>query len=167
MYDTIRVHSAHEAERVAALAREIWTDFYTPLIGAEQVAYMLANRQSPEAISEAIHEEGVCYDLMMDGERDIAYCAVLPEKESLFVSKMYVRKEYRKKGIARLLLRRAVNEHPNAKRVWLYVHKRNESVEGYKRMGFVIEGEAVTDIGGGFVMDDYIMARPVIYGEDL
>jgi hypothetical protein len=34
-------------------------------------------------------------------------------------------------------------------------------------MGFVVEEEVVTDIGGGFVMDDYRMSRPVIYGMDL
>jgi hypothetical protein len=42
----------------------------------------------------------------------------------------------------------------------------NEAVEAYKRMGFAIEKEVVADIGGGFVMDDYLMTRPVMYGVD-
>ena len=163
MFDTIRVRSRREAERVAALAAEIWTEYYTPLIGAEQVKYMLERFQS----AGAIQNDGYRYDLMTDGERDVAYCGVRPEPAGLFVSKIYVRKEYRKKGIARLLLRRALDEHPSAKRVWLTVNKGNEAVEAYKRMGFVMEDAVVTDIGGGYVMDDYIMTRPVVYGLDL
>ncbi|MDR0292719.1 MAG: GNAT family N-acetyltransferase [Oscillospiraceae bacterium] len=165
MFDTIRVLSHHEIERVAALAGEIWTEYYTPLIGAEQTAYMIGKFQSADAIAGDIHTKGFRYDLMTDGARDIAYCGVLPEDESLFISKIYVRGEYRKMGIARLLLGRAVNEHPKARRVWLTVNKGNETaIASYKRMGFDMEDSVVTDIGGGFVMDDYIMARRVAFG---
>ena len=167
MYKTVRVHTAHEIERTATLAREIWTEYYPPLIGAEQTEYMLNNFQSPQAITGAIQKEGYWYDLMTDGEYDIAYSGVLPGEESLFVSKIYVRAKYRKKGIARVLLRRAVDEHPKTKRIWLTVNKGNEAAIGsYQKMGFAIEDAVVTDIGGGYVMDDYIMARPVVYGID-
>jgi ribosomal protein S18 acetylase RimI-like enzyme len=44
--------------------------------------------------------------------------------------------------------------------VWLQVNKRNEpAIAAYLKAGFHIEKEAVFDIGGGFVMDDYLMAR--------
>ena len=44
--------------------------------------------------------------------------------------------------------------------VWLQVNKRNERAIGaYLKAGFEIIGEAVFDIGGGFVMDDYLMAK--------
>ncbi len=46
--------------------------------------------------------------------------------------------------------------------VWLQVNKRNErAIAAYLRAGFQIEKEAVFDIGGGFVMDDYVMTRGV------
>lgn len=43
-------------------------------------------------------------------------------------------------------------------KITLTVNKNNlNSISIYKRMGFEIEGELITDIGGGFVMDDYLM----------
>lgn len=37
----VRVDRREQIAAVAALAREIWTQHYTPIIGAAQVAYML------------------------------------------------------------------------------------------------------------------------------
>jgi ribosomal protein S18 acetylase RimI-like enzyme len=46
------------------------------------------------------------------------------------------------------------------RRLILSVNKRNaRAIAAYKRNGFVVVESVVTDIGGGFVMDDYIMAK--------
>jgi hypothetical protein len=40
------------------------------------------------------------------------------------------------------------------------VNKANaRAIMAYKRNGFVITESVITDIGGGFVMDDYVMAK--------
>ncbi len=42
--------------------------------------------------------------------------------------------------------------------VVLRVNKRNRvAIAAYERMGFSSQGSIVTDIGGGFEMDDYLM----------
>ena len=47
-----------------------------------------------------------------------------------------------------------------AREVWMQVNKRNERAIGaYRKAGFRIEKEATFDIGHGFVMDDYLMAK--------
>jgi RimJ/RimL family protein N-acetyltransferase len=46
------------------------------------------------------------------------------------------------------------------RRLILSVNKRNtKAITAYKRNGFAIVESVVTDIGGGFVMDDYVMAK--------
>ena len=40
------------AGKISALAGEIWREHYTPIIGAEQVEYMLAKFQTAERILE-------------------------------------------------------------------------------------------------------------------
>ena len=45
--------------------------------------------------------------------------------------------------------------------LWLTVNKGNPSVNAYKRLGFQIAADLVMDIGGGFVMDDYRMEKPL------
>jgi len=47
--------------------------------------------------------------------------------------------------------------------LWLTVNKDNaDSIAFYRRVGFGIAGSSVTDIGGGFVMDDYRMSKSVV-----
>ena len=42
----------------------------------------------------------------------------------------------------------------------LNVNKRNaKAVRAYEKHGFAIRESVVVDIGGGFVMDDFVMAR--------
>ncbi|NCA83730.1 MAG: GNAT family N-acetyltransferase, partial [Opitutae bacterium] len=56
-----RVESAEPIAAVAALAREIWTQHYVPIIGAAQVEYMLEKFQSAEAIARQLAGEGYEY----------------------------------------------------------------------------------------------------------
>lgn len=45
-----------------------------------------------------------------------------------------------------------------AKKIQLTVNKHNiNSINAYKKWGFKTIDSVVTDIGSGFVMDDYIM----------
>ena len=44
--------------------------------------------------------------------------------------------------------------------IYLTVNKYNSgSIEVYKKLGFTVADQVVTDIGGGYVMDDYIMEK--------
>ncbi len=46
--------------------------------------------------------------------------------------------------------------------LWLQVNTKNTgAIVFYRAAGFRIVREAVFDIGGGFVMDDYLMAKRV------
>jgi ribosomal protein S18 acetylase RimI-like enzyme len=46
--------------------------------------------------------------------------------------------------------------------LWLQVNKRNTGAIGfYRAAGFEVVREAVFEIGGGFVMDDYVIAKAV------
>ena len=46
--------------------------------------------------------------------------------------------------------------------IWLTCNRNNtNSLEVYKHLGFTVAREEVTDIGEGFVMDDFIMEYDV------
>jgi len=163
-FATVPVRSEAEIERVAALAREIWTEHYTAIIGTAQVEYMLATVQSPASIARQIRE-GIQYSLIISEAEDAGYFAVRPDRESqsLFLSKLYIRREMRgRKLAARALAWMTVRAlELDLKSMWLTVNKRNSAVLAYKRAGFFVTREVVTDIGAGYVMDDYVMERPV------
>jgi ribosomal protein S18 acetylase RimI-like enzyme len=157
----VPVSTDEEIGAVEALAREIWTEHYTPIIGPAQVEYMLEKFQSKEAIAGQIRE-GYSYFLLEERGSRIGYLAVQSREGELFLSKIYVRSSERGRGYARTAVHFAEGFAAERKlaRITLTVNKHNRgSIRAYKRLGFEKIEALVQDIGGGFVMDDYRMGK--------
>lgn len=164
----VPVTTPEQLATVAALAHDIWYEFYVPLIGRAQVDYMVAKFQNVEAMRAQI-ADGYEYFLVQredaDGApADVGYIAVQEQPERvMFLSKFYLQHAARGSGtgrrcmefIERLARRRGLSL------LWLTVNKGNPSVQAYQRLGFRIAAELVMDIGGGFVMDDFRMEKPL------
>ncbi len=144
-------------QKIAALAKAIWTEHYTPIVGAAQVTYMLDKFQSAEVMRRQCQNEGYHYYEALYNGNLAGYCAIRPEEDAVFLSKIYVDKAHRGLGIAKAFLSHFTGQF-QPRSVWLTVNKNNaDSIAAYQKMGFEITEEIVADIGGGFVMDDYKM----------
>jgi diamine N-acetyltransferase len=157
----IEVSTEYQIEIVEALAREIWTEHYIPIIGREQVEYMLARFQSRRAIGEQIRT-GVAYFLIKEDDAHIGYMAVQPKGRELFLSKIYVKSSRRGLGYGRKAVQFAekVAKDLGLNKIVLTVNKNNvNSIRAYEKIGFKNAGPVVQDIGNGFVMDDYKMEK--------
>ena len=157
------VSDENQIEMIERLAVEIWNQHFIPVIGKAQVDYMLEKFQSSTAIAEQI-ENGYLYFLFVNRDQNIGYMAALPQAERLFLSKLYIVASERGKGYAReaiaFLEKLAIEK--NAGRISLTVNRHNSAtIKAYERLGFQNVGAVVQDIGGGFVMDDYRMEKPV------
>ncbi|MDR3113720.1 MAG: GNAT family N-acetyltransferase, partial [Endomicrobium sp.] len=89
------------------------------------------------------------------------YFAFAVEEDKLFLSKIYVQKDSRKKGYAKEVFAFLTDSAAslNLSSIYLTVNRGNtRSIEAYKKMKFSIDGEINQDIGGGFFMDDYKMS---------
>src|SRR5262249_43125878 len=78
-------------------------------------------------------------------------------------SKLYLKREARGSGAGRLTMER-IERFARGRglgSIWLTVNKRNPSVRAYQRMGFAITADLCTDVGAGFVMDDYRMEKAI------
>lgn len=146
----------NEINELAELASEIWHEYWPCILTAEQIDYMVEKFQSKKAIKEQIKNENYTYYFIKVDNEIAGYVGVSDKKDYLFLSKLYIRKEFRHQGLGRL----AFNEIKNLgfKKIRLTVNKYNKNtINAYLKYGFKTIDSVVSDIGCGFVMDDYIM----------
>ncbi|MGM0443461.1 MAG: GNAT family N-acetyltransferase [Fibrobacterota bacterium] len=159
-----KVESTHDIEAVAALAQKIWTAHFTPLIGEKQVAYMLTRFQSVSAIAHQIDTEGYNYYLVLNNSAPIGYFAYFQQNNLIYLSKIYLRKSARGRGIGTEIIR-FLEENARRNRrstIRLNVYKGNHEVIAiYKKMGFTIIDSPRIDIGEGYILDDYRMEKHI------
>ncbi len=149
-------------EEIRQLAHAIWHEHYPGIISPEQIEYMLQQQYSLDALETNVDERGICYDRALADLELIGFSAFGPltESEETMLYSLYVRRDFRRSGCGRKLLDRVVESARTRRstRIALTVNKRNDpAIEAYRHYGFRIRGPIVTDIGGGFVMDDHRM----------
>ena len=148
---------------IAQLADAIWREHYIPIIGKPQIDYMLDKYQSSKVIKTQI-EEGYKYFVLVYENTPVGYIAITTEEDALFLSKIYVLRTYRGKKIGTQALKFIENKarELNLKRITLTVNKNNHSaIKAYEKLGFENLGPKIMDIGNGFIMDDYKMAKVI------
>lgn len=162
MIDFIKTTSKQEIERLATFAKKIWKDYFSFIISDEQIDYMTDKFQSCDAITNQIAEDNYTYFFIKDDDNICGYIALQLQENSLFLSKLYIDKCYRGKGISSKAFD-FINDFAkdnSRNRIWLTCNKNNtNSIEIYKHKGFKIFESKVTDIGNGFVMDDYFLEK--------
>lgn len=150
--------------QLAETAKEIWNEYFISIITQEQIDYMVDKFQSYPALKKAIKEEHYTYFLAYEGDTMIGFCGVKPDKERLFLSKLYLKKACRGKGYASRLLKQAIAFAKEQKltKIYLTCNKFNtHSLDVYKKKGFYEIDAVQTDIGHGFIMDDYILQMDI------
>ena len=149
-----------DIQKLAILASNIWHEYWTEILIPAQIEYMLEQFQSSTAIEKQILEEDYNYYFVIENNENIGYFGISNKKNYMFLSKLYIIKDYRHKGIGKKAFEKIkeLTIMENLKTIRLTVNKYNtNTINTYKKWGFKITDAVVTDIGSGFVMDDYIM----------
>ena len=133
------VETPDDRARLAALADEIWHEYWPALIGEAQTDYMVERFQSLAAIERDMAEHAYEYWFLQaeDDGRIVGYTGghVEVQTNRFFISKIYLLAEER---------------------------GRNElGSRAYLGTGFRTIDAVETDIGNGFIMDDYIMEKRI------
>lgn len=158
------VQTPEEVNTMCTLAAEIWEEHFTPILEPGQVPYMVEKFQSVPAVTKQI-QEGYEYRLTVVDGKPAGYTGFHPDGNGkMFLSKLYVHKDFRGTGLARkaftYLQERCRKEGLSA--IWLTVNRFNtHTIEIYRHFGFTVIREEKADIGNGYYMDDYIMEVPV------
>ena len=149
-----------QVREIADLAKVIWNEYFTPIIGKDQVDYMVEKFQSYPALKEQISEGYEYYQIFSGGEF-CGYTGIHPgEDNRLFLSKLYLKKESRGHHLATgaFSFLKEICRERGYSAIWLTCNKHNDNSLGvYRHFGFELIDTQEADIGGGFIMDDYIM----------
>ena len=156
---TARTRQAHR--QLAALARTIWHEHYPGIISVEQIDYMLTRGYSAQALA-AEQQAGTRFVLAEYREEPAGFAATTPDGPHAWLDKLYVHSDARGAGVGRALADDAIEfaRRFGCERLRLRVNRDNATaIAAYERMGFVVDTADRKDIGGGYVMDDYLMSR--------
>lgn len=149
---------------VAALAHEVWHAHYPGIISVAQIEYMLAQRYAPAVIIAELACADVWWYKLTVGDRIVAFSALQMEAggAALKIDKLYVHASQQRRGYGGNLIAQAaaVAKTHGCRELVLAVNRNNlQAIAAYRKHGFTVRAAAVKEIGGGFVMDDFILAK--------
>jgi RimJ/RimL family protein N-acetyltransferase len=155
-----RQATTDDIQAIQTLARRIWEEAYNQLLSKAQIEYMLEMMYSSKVIeSEIMH--GTIWEFIYFNGEAVGYISYACEKgNSVKLAKIYISEKNRGRGIADEALKRVIRYaiENDKSFVYLTVNKGNKrAIRAYEKNGFSIAESVVTDIGNGFIMDDYIM----------
>jgi len=134
------VSTSKEIDEVVKIAHEIWREHYPPIIGNEQVEYMLENFHSKDAITVELKQYNYAYYLIKNNNGVIGYIGIQLKGDDLFLSKIYIRSSERGNGIGKASMNfiKDLALENNMNRISLTVNKNNAgSIAAYYRLGFI------------------------------
>lgn len=160
MFDWVEVETDEQIKELCKLAKEIWNEYSIRFISQEQIDYMLEKFQSEQSVKGQINFQKYRYYFLEEDGENIGYFAIQHKKDELFLSKVYIKKDFRGKGYFRKAFNNAITRlatEMELPKITLTVNKYNlPSVCIYENMGFYRKDSVETDIGNGYIMDDYV-----------
>ncbi|MDN0069677.1 GNAT family N-acetyltransferase [Collinsella ihumii] len=163
-----RVETPEQTRALAELAGTIWREYWPAFLGHAQTEYMIEQFQSLSAITRDMAEHAYEYWFVRaaDDCRIVGYTGghVEPETNRFFVSKIYLLAPERGKHFASAVISfyEDLCHERGLDAMYLTVNKGNElGIRAYTAKGFSTIDAVETDIGEGYIMDDYIMEKRV------
>jgi diamine N-acetyltransferase len=147
---------------IQRIAHEVWPVAYTGIISQQQIDYMLDMMYSHTSLQQQMNEPETEFLIASVNGIKSGFAAYEQLNGHIFkLHKLYVLSTAQGAGLGKMLLEEVCSRAAakGGHQLQLQVNKRNKAKQFYEAHGFAIDRELVLDIGGGFVMDDYVMKR--------
>jgi ribosomal protein S18 acetylase RimI-like enzyme len=155
-----------ELPAVQRIAGVVWRAHYPGIITREQIEYMLERGYALPILEGFLEGNDRGLELAtVDGAlAGFAAWYVTDDGSEAKLDKLYVLQSQQRLGVGGRLIARVdeLAQAAGARTLLLNVNKRNaQAIRAYEKHGFAIRDAVVVDIGGGYVMDDFVMAKPL------
>ena len=155
----IREAGVHDIAIIREIATITWPVAYGSYISKAQLDYMLDMMYSDNSLLEQINK-GHQFYIAEHNSTPIGFASVSKEEDNTCkLNKLYVLPTAQKTGAGKALLQKTINyaTSHSASCLFLQVNKQNNAQHFYSKHGFIVREASKLEIGGGYVMDDYIM----------
>jgi ribosomal protein S18 acetylase RimI-like enzyme len=160
----IKNATVNDIPLIRTLTMQVWPQTYTPIVGEEQVNYMLARFYSPEALQNQM-ENGHQVIIGYDNDEPVtfaSYSEIAPNTYKLH--KLYIVVAAQGQGFGRHMIDHIVAalKSIGGTSLRLNVNIYNSpAMAFYKKIGFTHFGDEDIDIGNGYFMNDHILSLPI------
>jgi ribosomal protein S18 acetylase RimI-like enzyme len=151
---------------VRAIALEVWPKTYGNILSSSQLSYMLEMMYSVVALQEQSTLKQHHFILIYANNEPVGFASYehnANESGKTKIHKIYILSSQQGQGSGKALLDYIENEAIvyGDKALFLNVNKYNPALHFYQKTGFHLEKEEIIDIGNGFIMDDFVMEKPI------
>ncbi len=158
----LRIRPLTEADipLVCHIARTIWQATYAAWISQAQIDYMLTNRYGPTLLRAQLNDAHHTWRIAWWGDEMAGFVHAHLRLPACKIEKLYILPHYQRQGLGRALIDeiKSFASRSAGTELWLQVNRHNTcAIAAYQHYGFVTREARVFDIGGGFVMDDFVM----------
>lgn len=160
--------ASEDLDAVPAMAARIWPGAYGAILSPEQIEYMLRWMYDVETLRTDL-AAGISMWWILRNEERIGFLAAGPREAAGLcpLHKFYLMPEVQGRGLGSAALAALVARlrSDRVSILELRVNRHNQAaIAFYQRNGFTVHTEDCRDIGGGFVMDDYVMRLDLARG---
>ncbi len=165
---TIQPATSADFPSITAIAHATWPSTFGAILSEQQIGFMLQQMYSPASLAEQV-EKGHRFLLLTENappaNHPLAYISYeldyLPNVTK--IHKLYALPAYQGKGYGRLLIEQVASlaKAAQQQQLRLDVNYKNPAIGFYQHLGFQIIARQDTPIGQGFLMEDYVMEKPL------
>ncbi|MEO0628416.1 MAG: GNAT family N-acetyltransferase [Bacteroidota bacterium] len=150
---------------VRQIAHITWPVAYGEMISHGQLTYMLDMMYSVESLRQQVEERGHIFNILHEAGEPVGFVShefdYLPGTTK--IHKLYALPNRQGKGYGRLMVDHvsSIAGAAGQQVLRLDVNRKNVAIGFYKKLGFKVVDQVDTDIGQGYLMEDYVMERPL------
>jgi ribosomal protein S18 acetylase RimI-like enzyme len=163
---TIVPATANDYQTIQNIAHQIWPIAYGEILSKEQLDYMLNAFYNEEALKESVAIKGHYFVLAKEGEETLGFASYehnYNQKLQTKIHKIYILPQTQGKGIGKTLIDfvEKVAKENDSTVLSLNVNRFNKALHFYQKIGFKIVEEVNIELDHGYLMEDYVMEKPI------
>lgn len=163
---TVLPATATDFDTIRSIAHETWPIAYGEILSKAQLDYMLGAFYNDTALKESVSQKRHHFVLANEGNQTLGFASFewnYDHQKQTKIHKIYILPSAQGKGVGKILIDYIATEarKQGSLTLCLNVNRFNKAITFYEKMGFSIISEVNIELEYGYLMEDYVMERPV------